>query len=59
MDTVTIRTPKTTLSQLLARVARPQRDPLDRILIPRAMADNLVLVSNEQPFDTYGAAPLW
>jgi PIN domain nuclease of toxin-antitoxin system len=37
----------------------PHRDPLDRMLIAQAMMENLVLVSNEQPFDAYGVARLW
>lgn len=37
----------------------PHRDPFDRMLIARAMLDQLILVSNEQPFDTYGVARLW
>lgn len=35
------------------------RDPFDRMLIAQAMVENLVLVSNEQPFDAYGVARLW
>jgi PIN domain nuclease of toxin-antitoxin system len=35
------------------------RDPFDRMLIAQAMLDNLVLVSNEQPFDAYGVGRLW
>ena len=37
----------------------PHRDPFDRMLIAQAMLENLVLVSNEQPFDVYGVARLW
>jgi PIN domain nuclease of toxin-antitoxin system len=37
----------------------PHRDPLDRMLIAQAMVENLVLVSNEQNFDTYGVTRLW
>ncbi len=37
----------------------PHRDPFDRMLIAQAMLENLVLVSNEQPFDAYGVARLW
>ena len=37
----------------------PHRDPFDRMLIAQAMLENLVLVSNEQPFDSYGVARLW
>jgi PIN domain nuclease of toxin-antitoxin system len=35
------------------------RDPFDRMLIVQAMLENLVLVSNEQPFDVYGVGRLW
>ena len=37
----------------------PHRDPFDRMLIAPAMLDNLVLISNEQPFDAYGVLRLW
>jgi PIN domain nuclease of toxin-antitoxin system len=37
----------------------PHRDPFDRMLIAQAMLENLVLVSNEQPFDAYGVARFW
>jgi PIN domain nuclease of toxin-antitoxin system len=29
------------------------------MLIAQAMLEKLVVVSNEQPFDTYGVARLW
>jgi PIN domain nuclease of toxin-antitoxin system len=32
----------------------PHRDPFDRMLVAQAMLENLVLVSNERPFDAYG-----
>lgn len=35
------------------------RDPFDRMLIAQAQAENLVLVSNETIFDTYGVQRLW
>jgi PIN domain nuclease of toxin-antitoxin system len=37
----------------------PLRDPIDRMLIAQAMLDQLILVSNERPFDFYGVARLW
>jgi PIN domain nuclease of toxin-antitoxin system len=37
----------------------PHRDPLDRMLIAQAMLEDLVLVSNERPFDAYGVRRLW
>jgi PIN domain nuclease of toxin-antitoxin system len=45
--------------QVAGALPGPQRDPFDRMLIVQAMVDNLVLVSNEQPFDSYGIARLW
>lgn len=35
------------------------RDPFDRLLIAQAQAENLVLVSNERVFDSYGIRRLW
>lgn len=35
------------------------RDPFDRMLIAQAQAENMVLVSNETLFDTYGVRRLW
>jgi PIN domain nuclease of toxin-antitoxin system len=37
----------------------PHRDPFDRMLIAQALLDNLVIVSNEAPFDAYGVSRLW
>jgi len=37
----------------------PHRDPFDRMLMAQAMLEQLVLVSNEQPFDVYGVTRLW
>jgi PIN domain nuclease of toxin-antitoxin system len=37
----------------------PHRDPFDRMLIAQAMAENLVLLSNETIFDRYGVKRLW
>lgn len=37
----------------------PHRDPFDRMLIAQAHAEDLVLVSNETLFDTYGVRRLW
>lgn len=37
----------------------PHRDPFDRMLVAQAILDDLVLVSNERPFDAYGAVRLW
>ena len=37
----------------------PHRDPFDRVLIAQALAENLVLISNEDLFDSYGVRRLW
>ena len=37
----------------------PHRDPFDRMLIAQAMLEDLVLVSNERPFDVFGVRRLW
>ena len=38
---------------------RPIRDPFDRMLIAQALSHNLILISNESLFDTYGVRRLW
>ena len=35
------------------------KDPFDRMIIAQAQAENLVLVSNEEIFDTYGVRRIW
>ncbi len=35
------------------------RDPFDRVLVCQANTENLVLVSNEALFDSYGVTRLW
>lgn len=35
------------------------RDPFDRILIAQAQLENLILISNEQLFDSYGIERIW
>ena len=37
----------------------PHRDPFDRMLIAQAAGHELVVVSNEASFDTYGVTRLW
>jgi PIN domain nuclease of toxin-antitoxin system len=37
----------------------PHRDPFDRMLIAQALAEGLVLVSNEVVFDSYRVRRLW
>jgi PIN domain nuclease of toxin-antitoxin system len=34
-------------------------DPIDRLLIAQAQAENLTLVSNDDTFDRYGVSRLW
>ena len=45
--------------QVAAALPGIHRNPFDRMLIAQAMLENLVLVSNEQPFDAYGVGRLW
>ncbi len=45
--------------QMAGALPGPIRDPFDRMLIAQAMAENLLLVSNETIFDRYGVARLW
>ena len=45
--------------QLAGALPGPHRDPFDRMLLAQAILDNLVLVSNERPFDAYGVGRLW
>ena len=37
----------------------PHRDPFDRMLIAQAIGHDLVVVSNESLFDSYGVLRLW
>ena len=37
----------------------PHKDPFDRMLIAQAMLGGMVLVSNDQHFDSYGVRRLW
>jgi PIN domain nuclease of toxin-antitoxin system len=46
-------------AQAAGALPGPHRDPFDRMLIAQAMLDDLVLVSNEEPFDVYGVKRLW
>jgi PIN domain nuclease of toxin-antitoxin system len=45
--------------QLGGDLPGPHRDPFDRMLIAQALADSLILVSNEAAFDAYGVERLW
>jgi len=46
-------------ASLAGALPGPHRDPFDRMLIAQGLVENLVLVSNEQPFDGYGVSRLW
>lgn len=35
------------------------KDPFDRVLIAQSILENMVLVSNEAPFDGFGVSRLW
>ena len=37
----------------------PQRDPFDRMLVAQALAERMVLVSNESAFDAAGVVRVW
>jgi PIN domain nuclease of toxin-antitoxin system len=41
------------------RLPGPHRDPFDRMLIAQASGRDLLLVSNEVLFDSYGITRLW
>lgn len=45
--------------QMAGSLPGPHNDPFDRMLIAQAMAETLVLVSNETVFDLYGVARVW
>lgn len=40
-------------------LAGSHRDPFDRMLMAQARDDGLVLISNEELFDSYGVQRLW
>ena len=44
---------------LAGRLQGEHRDPFDRLLIAQALAEGLVLVSNEAVFDGFGVRRLW
>ena len=46
-------------AQAAGALPGPHSDPFDRVLIAQAMLEDLVLVSNESPFDAYGVRRLW
>jgi PIN domain nuclease of toxin-antitoxin system len=46
-------------AQRAGLLAGEHKDPFDRILIAQAQAENLLMVSNEKLFDSYGVQRLW
>jgi len=46
-------------AQVAGALPGPLRDPFDRMLIAQAALENLVLVSNEQAFESYAVRRLW
>ena len=48
-----------THGRLAGTLSNPHKDPFDRLLIAQALTDNLILVSNEVMFDTFGVKRLW
>jgi PIN domain nuclease of toxin-antitoxin system len=46
-------------AQRAGLLAGEHNDPFDRLLIAQAQAENLLLVSNEKLFDSYGVQRLW
>lgn len=45
--------------QLGGSLEGSHKDPFDRMLIAQALAENMVLVSNETLFDAFGVQRLW
>jgi PIN domain nuclease of toxin-antitoxin system len=48
-----------THGQLAGSLPGPHKDPFDRMLMAQAIAERLVLVSNEALFDAYDVKRLW
>lgn len=46
-------------AQMAGFLEHEHRDPFDRMLIAQALADHLVLVSNETLFDRFSVPRLW
>jgi PIN domain nuclease of toxin-antitoxin system len=45
--------------QIAGALPGHHRDPFDRMLVAQAMVEDLVLVSNEKAFESYGVKRLW
>ncbi len=48
-----------THGQMAGNFPLHHKDPFDRMLIAQALAEDLMLVSNETQFDAYGVTRLW
>jgi PIN domain nuclease of toxin-antitoxin system len=46
-------------ASLAGRLPLHHKDPFDRLLIAQALANSLMLLSNESLFDSYGVSRLW
>lgn len=46
-------------ARLAGAIAGEHRDPFDRLLIAQALLNDMILVSNEKLFDTFGVSRLW
>ena len=46
-------------ARLAGEMNIPHKDPFDRLLIAQALAEDMVLVSNEALFDGFGVRRLW
>lgn len=44
---------------LAGKMTIPHKDPFDRLLIAQALIEDVVLISNEGIFDTFGVRRLW
>ena len=45
--------------QIAGALPGHHRDPFDRMLVAQAMVEDLVLVTNEKAFESYGVKRLW
>ena len=48
-----------THAERAGKLRSDHKDPFDRMLIAQALADDLVLISNETLFDRFGVRRLW
>lgn len=45
--------------QHVSQLPHHHRDPFDRLLIAQALTDDLILVSRDSKFDSYGVRRVW